>query len=340
MSLRAFALAIVVAAPIAVAHAQAPAAAPPLQRYIAGKLPLEDNLVIEQLGADGKATEIFRGGAPTSWHWFDAHTLLELFDDSTRGDVTIAAIVDGKPEPQRAIKIDNTTWPTEAQGWSQYLAVHQRQLWLVREPPRAPPKPTVKPRGRAKAAPPAAPVKPVYQRIDVTPHVLQREPPAGGVAASETGRAWVDSLPSVPPPRTLAVTRAKARVGRRVVGTLRCKPAKGAITTFPTQATPPLLRFDVGAVRFVSPTLPLYIASGMTTDRPGGPAFDTAAFLGCTKEPLHTVAWGGGDVFMTIAGAPGGAGFSAEDHRQMQLWVDGRTVANLGVLIDPALSPP
>jgi hypothetical protein len=244
--------------------------------------------------------------------------------------------------PARSIKLDNTAWPAEAQGWSQYLAVHQGQLWLVREPGRSetPGRSdktarAAKARGKAAKARPAAPV---YQRIDVKPPVVQREPPAGGVAARDDGRAWLDRLPSLAAPATIKVTRAKARLGKRSIGVVRCKPARGAMTTFPTQATHPFLRIDVDAVRFVSPTLPLYIASGIAT-RPDGPAFDTAAFLGCTKEPLHTLVWAGGDAFLTIAGAPGGAGFSPDDHRTMQLWIDGRTVANLGLLLGPQLSP-
>lgn len=295
--------------------------------YIAGKLPLEDTLVIESVVPDGKATEVFRGGAPTAWSWLDGHTLVELFDQESKGDVVIAWIVDGKPDPQHAIKVDNTAWPAEAQAWSQYLAVHHGQLWLVREP------------GASRKSAKARAGKPVYQRIDVTPHVVQREPPAGGVAARNEGRAWLNGLPSVPPPKTVKVTRTRARLGKRAVGAVQCKPARGATTTFPNRATHPFLRIDVAAVRFVSPTLPLYVASGMTTERPDGPTFDTAAFLGCSNEALHTLAWGGGDVFLSIVGTPGGAGFSADDHREMQLWVDGRTVANLAVLLSPAVAP-
>src|SRR6201999_1698402 len=115
-------------------------------------------------------------------------------------------------------------------------------------------------------------------------------------------------------------------------GAVQCKPDKGAATTFPNQGTHAFLRINVDALRFVSPTLPLYVASGMTTERPDGPTFDTAAFLGCTKEALHTLVWGGGDIFLSIEGAPGGAGFSADDHRKMQLWVDGHAIASLDVL--------
>jgi hypothetical protein len=321
----ALALALALAAPgRAVAE---PSAAHGPELYVAGKLPLEDTLLVERVAPDGTPTEVFRGGAPTTWRWLDAHTLIELFDDGSKGDAVIAWIVDGKPDPQHAIKIDNTTWPAEAQAWSQYLAARQHQLWLVREPGVSR-KPT---RGKA--------VKPVYQRIDVTPHVIQREPPAGGVAARNDRRAWLNSLPSVKPPKAIKVTRTKVRIGKRTLGAVQCKPAEGATTTFPDRATHPLLQINVNAVRFVSSTLPLYIASGMAPGRPDGPAFDTAAFLGCTNDALHTLAWGGGDVFLSIAGAPGGAGFSAGDHRQMQLWVDGRTTANLAVLLNPEISP-
>ncbi|HEX7841972.1 MAG TPA: hypothetical protein VF469_31090 [Kofleriaceae bacterium] len=332
------ALALALAAP-GPAAAQ-PQPAPGSDLVIAGKLPLEDTLVVERVAADGKTTEMFRGGAPTSWRWLDARTLLELFDEHGTGDTVIARIVDGRPDPQHAIKVDNTEWPQEAQGWSQYLAVHQGQLWLVRAPAASPAPAKAKPkaRGKAKAPPPPPPGKPVYLRVDVMPHVPQREPPAGGVAARNDGRAWLESLPQVPAPKTLAVTRTKARIGNKNLNTVRCKPAKGAVTAFPTRTTYPLLRLDVDAIRFVSPTLPLYIAGGMV-DLPDGKRFATAAFLGCTAEPLHTVAWGGKDVFLTIAGLPGGAGFSAGDKRKMQLWMDGHTVADLGVLLDPALPP-
>jgi len=336
------ALAVALAAPRRAA-AQPPAAPGP-DLYVAGKLPLEDTLVIERVAADGKATEVFRGGAPMTWRWLDAHTLLEIFDGDSKGDVVIARIVNGKPDPQHAIKVDNTEWPQEAQGWSQYLAVHQGQLWLVREATASPAlakdkaKPKARGKAKAKAPPPPPPGKPVYLRVDVTPHVPQRDPPAGGVAERNDGRAWLDSLPSVAAPKTLAVTRTKARIGNRMLGAVRCKPAKGALVTFPARTTPPVLQVNVDALRFVSPTLPLYIASG-TVDLPGGKRFGSAAFLGCTPEPLHTVAWGGGDVFLTIVGLPGGAGFSAGDKRKMQLWVDGRTVANLDVLLNPALAP-
>jgi hypothetical protein len=294
--------------------------------YIAGKLPLEDTLIIESIAPDGSATEVFRGGAPSTWRWRDPHTLVELFDQDSKGDVVIASIVDGKPDPLHAIKVDNTDWPAEAQAWSQYLAVHQGQLWLVREP------------GASRKSTRGKPGKPVYQRVDVTPHVVQRVPPAGGVAARNAGRAWLDGLPSVKPPKAIKLTRTRARLGKRTVGAVQCKPAKGATTTFPSPAVPPALRIDVAAVRFVSPTLPLYIASGTAAERPDGPAFDTAAFLGCTKEALNTLVWGGGDVFLSIAGAPGGAG-AAGDHRKMQLWVNGQTVVNLDVLLRPELAP-
>lgn len=335
MSRLPFALALALAAAGRASAQPSPAPGPDL--YIAGKLPLEDTLVVERVAADGKATEVFRGGAPTAWRWLDAHTLLELFDDSSKGDAVIARIFDGRPDPQHAIKVDNTEWPAEAQGWSHYLAIHQGQLWLVREPGASPAPAKGKGKAKAKAKPQPPPGKPVYMRVDVTPHVAQREPPAGGVAARNDGQAWLASLPSGAAPKTLAVTRTKARIGNKTLGTVRCKPAKGAITAFPTRTTPPFLRLDVNAIRFVSPTLPLYLASGMV-DLPDGKRFNTAAFLGCTPEPLHTVAWGGKDVFLTIAGLPGGAGFSAGDHRKMQLWVDGRTAANLDVLLNPALS--
>lgn len=307
------------------------AAEPPATIYIAGKLPLEETLVIERVAPDGKATEMFRGGAPTAWRWLDAHTLLELFDQASKGDAVVAVLFDGKPDPRRAITVENKTWPAEAQAWSQYLAVHQGQIWLVREP-GASGKPA-KAKGKSEAD------KPVYQRVDVNPHVVQREPPAGGVAARDEGRAWLDGLPSVTPPKLVNVTQTKAKVGKRTLGAVECKPAKGATTTFPNKSTPPFLRINVEAVRFVSPTLPLYVAAGMTVERPDGPAFDTAAFLGCTAEPLHTLAWGGGDIFLSIVGAPGGAGFSADDKRKMQLWVDGRTVADLAVLLSPVIAP-
>ena len=324
----AVALAVPVAAPPGRAAAE-PSSAHGPELYVAGKLRSEETLVIESVAPDGTATEVFRGGAPTAWRWLDAHTLVELFDQDSKGDAVIAWIADGKPDPQHAIKVDNSAWPAEAQGWSQYLAAHRGQLWLVREP-AASRKPA---KARTKAA------KPVYQRVDITPHVVQRDPPAGGVAARDEGRAWLSALPSVAPPKTVKVTRTRARLGKRSLGALQCKPAKGATTTFPSQATHPFLRISVDALRFVSPTLPLYIASGMTTERPDGPTFDTAAFLGCTNEALHTLVWGGGDVFLSIVGTPDAAGFSADDHRKMQLWVDGRAVANLDVLLSPAVSP-
>jgi hypothetical protein len=168
---------------------------------------------------------------------------------------------------------------------------------------------------------------------------VQRDPPARGVAIRDEGRAWLGALPSVAPSRAIKLTRTRTRLGKRALRAVQCKPATGAPTTFPNRDTNPFLRIDVEATRFVSATLPLYIASGMVTERPDGPMFDTAAFLGCTKEALHTLVWGGGDVFLAIAGAPGGAGFSAGDPRKMQLWVDGRTVANLAVLLSPVVSP-
>ena len=338
------AVVVIAIAPGGAAAEPPPAGGPAL--YVAGKMLTEDNLVIRKIGGDGTATEVFKGGAPTSWHWVDARTLVELFDDGSRGDAVIARIVDGSPDPTHSIKIDNTSWPAEAQGWSQYLAVHQGQLWLVREPgetPKPPAKAPAKGRGKAarpaKAAKPAKPVPPVYQRVDVKPPVIQREAPPGGVAARNEGRAWFEGLPSVKPPVGLNVTRAKGRIGRQMLGMVRCKPAKGAMTSYPGPKTHPVLQINVDAVRFVSPTLALYVASGMA-QRPEGPRFDTAAFLGCTNEPLHTLAWGGGDVFLTIAGAPGSAGFAAGDPRKMQLWIDGREVAKLEVLLSPVLSPP
>jgi hypothetical protein len=317
-----FTLALALAAP---GRVTAEPTAPGPTLHVAGKLLFEDTLIVESIAPDGKPTEVFRGGAPTAWRWLDAHTLVELFDQDSKGDAVLAWIVDGTPDPQHAIKVDNTTWPAEAQGWSQYLAAHHGQLWLVREPPAN--------RKSARAA------TPVYQRVDVTPHVVQRQPPAGGVAARDEGRPWLAALPSIPPPKTIKVKRTRARLGKRTVGAVQCKPASGATTTFPNQATHPFLRISVDAVRFVSPTLPLYIASGMTTERPDGPTFDTAAFLGCTQEALHTLVWAGGDVFLSIAGAPGAAGFSADDHRKMQLWVNGKTIANLDVLGSPVVSP-
>jgi len=319
------AVAVALAAPGQAVAQMAPAHG--AQRYVAGKLPLEDTLIIESVAPDGKATEVFRGGAPSAWRWLDAHTLVELFDESSTGDTVIARIVDGLPDPQHAIKVDNAMWPAEAQAWTQYLAAQKGQLWLVREP--AP----------SRKGGKARPAKPVYRRVDVTPHVVQRVPPAGGVAAREDGRVWLSRLPSVKPPATIKLTRTKVKIGKRALGAVQCKPAEGATTTFPNRTTHPFLQINVDAVRFVSSTLPLYVASGLSTGRPDGPAFDTAAFLGCTQDALHTLAWGGGDVFVSIAGAPGGAGFSADDHRQMQLWVDGRTIANLAVLVNPAVSP-
>ena len=115
MSRLPFALALTLAASGRAAAQPSPAPGPEL--HIAGKLPLEDTIVIERVAADGKATEVFRGGAPTTWRWLDARTLLELFDDNSKGDTVIARIVDGKPDPQHAIKVDNTEWPQEAQGW-------------------------------------------------------------------------------------------------------------------------------------------------------------------------------------------------------------------------------
>src|ERR1041384_8230330 len=80
------------------------AGAEPPALYVAGKLLLEDTLVVERVAPDGNASEVFRGGAPTDWRWLDAHTLIELFDDDSRGDAVLASIVEGKPDPHRAIR--------------------------------------------------------------------------------------------------------------------------------------------------------------------------------------------------------------------------------------------
>lgn len=316
--------ALVVGAPGRAAAQAAPAGTGEL--YIAGRTLADDQLVIERVGADGKATELFRGGAPSAWQWRDAHTLIELFDQDAHGDTDIAVIVDGRPDPTRALQIENASWPAEAQGWSQALSVHHGQVWLVRERP---------PTGTRTARP----VAPVFRRVDVTPNVMQREPPDHEIVAStDEPRAWLEHLPSVKATRGAVVTRTKAKIGTQTLGAVQCRPARGAPTTFPSAAIHPFLRIDVAAVRLVSPTLPLYVVSGMASESPDGPRFDTAAFLGCTRDALHTFAWGGGDVFLTIAGAPGGAGFAAGDPRKMQLWMAGREVAKLPVLADPALS--
>ena len=319
------------AAPPAAAGAPAAAAAAAgIDLYVAGDLPLEDKLVIEQVTADGKVTEVFRGGKPAAWRWLDAHTLVELYEDS-KEETDLAMIVDGKPVPQRSIKIDTATWPAEAKDWAERLAVHQGQIWLIREPPPPP--------ARGRGAKAGKPGKPVFRRVDVTPNVTQREPPVRELAsATDETRAWLAGLPSVKPPAGISVTRSKGRIGRQAWGTVRCKPARGAVTTFPTAATHPFLRISVDAVRFVSPTLPLYVVSGMANGLPDGPRFETAAFQGCSKAALHTLAWGGGDVFLTIAGTPDGAGFAKGDKRKLQLWVGGRAVAELPLLGAPVAS--
>jgi hypothetical protein len=300
------------------------AAAPGVDVYVAGET-LDHKLAIEHVTPDGKITEVFNGGKPSAWRWIDAHTLVELFQDD-KDETDLAMIVDGQPAPQRLIKVDTATWPPEAKDWPQRLAVHQGQVWLIREPA---------PSGKSKTKP----AKPVFRRVDVTPNVTQREPPARALATvADEKRAWLDGLPSVKPPKGLSVTRTKARIGRQTWGTVRCKPAKGVTTAFPTAAVPPVLRISVDTVKFVSPTLPLYVVSGMASAAPGGPRFQTAAFQGCANAALHTLAWGGGDVFVTIAGTPDGAGFSKQDKRTLQLWLDGRAVAELPLLGEPALS--
>lgn len=324
--------ALVLTASLGAAAAPPPAAPPPaapahgIDVYIAGQT-LDNQLAILHVTPDGQVTEVFRGGKPSAWHWLDAHTLIELFQDD-KDETDLAMIVDGQPAPQRAIRVETATWPPEASAWPQRLALLNGGVWLIREPP---------PAGKAKGKPAAA--RPVFRRVDVTPNVTQREAPVRELAtAADQKRAWLDKLPSVKPPKGLSVTRAKARVGRQTLGTLRCKPGKGAATTFPTAAAPPALRISVDAVRFVSPTLPLYVVSGMAGAPPDGPRFETAAFQGCTAAALHSFAWGGGDVFATIAGAPGGALFAKDDKRTLQLWVDGRAVANLPLLGAPMLS--
>jgi hypothetical protein len=309
------------------AAAAAPPAAPPapgIDVYIAGGT-LDNQLVIDHVTPDGQVTEVFRGGKPSAWQWLDAHTLVELFQDD-KDETDLAMIVDGQPAPQRVIKVDTKTWPPEAKDWPQRFALLNGGIWLIREP--AP-----KPRSRDK------PARPVYRRVDVAPNVVQREPPARELASIADGkRAWLDGLPSVKPPKGMSVTRAKARIGRQTWGTVRCKPARGAMTTFPSTAVHPFLRISVDAVKFVSPTLPLYVVSGMASALPDGPRFATAAFQGCTPAALHSFAWGGGDVFVTITGTPDGKGFSQGDRRALQLWASGRAVANLPLLGDPVLS--
>ncbi|HEX3476435.1 MAG TPA: hypothetical protein VHT91_15530 [Kofleriaceae bacterium] len=308
--------------------AAAPAAAPAIDVYVAG-VTVDNQLVIEHVTAEGnvsKATEVFRGGKPSAWKWLDAHTLVELFQDD-KDETDLAMIVDGQPAPQRAIRVDTTTWPPETKDWPQRFALLNGGVWLIREPPA-----TGKAKGKGRP-------KPMFRRVDVTPNVTQREPPAPQIATvTDEKRAWLGGLPSVKPPAGLTVTRTKARLGRQMWGAVRCKPARGAVTTFPTPAVHPFLRVSVDAVKFVSPTLPFYVVSGMANALPGGPRFATAAFQGCATAALHSFAWGGGDVFATIAGTPDGAGFSKADTRKLQLWVSGRAVATLPLLGDPALS--
>lgn len=320
--------ALVFTASLAAAAAPPPAAPPAssIDLYVAG-VTVDNQLVIEHVTTEGnvtKATEVFRGGKPSAWKWLDAHTLIELFQDD-KDETDLAMIVDGQPAPQRAIRVDTTTWPPESKDWPQRFALLNGGIWLIREPAAT---------AKAKARP-----KPIFRRVDVTPNVVQRDPPAPEIATvAAEKRAWLGHLPSVKPPAGVTVTKTKARLGRQTWGAVRCKPARGAVTTFPTPAVPPLLRVSVDAVKFVSPTLPFYVVSGMANAAPDGPRFATAVFQGCTKAALHSFAWGGGDVFATIAGTPDGAGFSKADTRKLQLWVAGRPVANLLLLGDPALS--
>ncbi|HEX8109643.1 MAG TPA: hypothetical protein VF516_18055, partial [Kofleriaceae bacterium] len=320
--------ALVFTASLGAAAAPPPAAppAPAIDLYVAGAT-LDNQLLIEHVTAEAnvtKVTEAFRGGKPSAWQWLDAHTLVELFQDD-KDETALAMIVDGQPAPQRAIRVDNATWPAEAKDWPQRFALLHGGVWLIREP---------KPGGKSKDRP-----KPVFRRVDVTPNVTQREPPAREIASVDAEkRAWLDGLPSVKPPAGVTVTKTRARIGRQTLGAVRCKPARGAVTTFPTAAVPPFLRIGVDAVKFVSPTLPLYVVSGTAGALPDGPRFMTAAFQGCTKAALHGFAWGGGDVFATIAGTPDGAGLSRQDKRTLQLWAAGRVVANMPLLGDPALS--
>jgi hypothetical protein len=300
---------------------------PSIDLYVAGQT-IDNQLVIEHVTADGtvtKVTEVFRGGKPSAWKWLDAHTLVELFQDD-KDESDLAMIVDGQPAPQRAIRVPTTSWPPEVTDWSQRFALLNGGIWLIREPPAA---------GKSKDKS----AKPIFRRVDVTPNVTQREPPAPEIASvAAEKRAWLGGLPSVKPPAGVTVTKAKARLGRQTWGAVRCKPARGAATTFPTPAVHPFLRVSVDAVKFVSPTLPLYVVSGMANALPAGPRFTTAAFQGCTTAALHSFAWGGGDVFATITGTPDGAGFSKQDRRKLQLWASGRAVATLPLLADPALS--
>src|SRR4051812_29644980 len=245
--------ALVLTASLAAAAAPPPAAPPAhgVDVYIAGGT-FDNQLVIDHVTPDGQVTEVFRGGKPSAWQWLDAHTLVELFQDD-KDETDLAMIVDGQPAPQRVIKVDIKTWPPEAKDWPQRFALLDGGVWLIREP--AP-----KPRSRDK------PARPVFRRVDVAPNVMQREPPARELASgADEKRAWLDHLPSVKPPRGISVTRAKARIGRQTWGTVRCKPARGAMTTFPSTVVHPFLRISVDAVKFVSPTLPLYVVSGMAS---------------------------------------------------------------------------
>ncbi len=321
--------ALVFTASLGAAAAPPPAAPPPgIDLYVAGQT-VDNQLLIEHVTADGnvtKVTEAFRGGKPSAWQWLDAHTLVELFQDD-KDETDLAMIVDGQPAPQRAIRVDNTTWPPEAKDWPQRFALLNGGVWLIREP-----KPSGKSRSKDKP-------KPVFRRVDVTPNVTQREPPAREIASvDDEKRAWLGGLPSVKPPSGVTVTRTKTRIGRQTLGAVRCKPARGAAMTFPTQAARPPLRISIDAVKFVSPTLPLYVVGGTASALPDGPRFATAAFQGCTSVALHSFAWGGGDVFATIAGTPDGAGLSKQDKRKLQLWAAGRMVTNLPLLGDPVLS--
>ena len=320
--------ALVFTASLGAAAAPPPAAppAPTIDLYVAGQTG-DNQLVIEHVTAEGnvtKVTEVFRGGKPSAWKWLDAHTLVELFQDD-KDETDLAMIVDGQPAPQRAIRVDTASWPPESKDWPQRFALLNGGVWLIRQPA---------PTGKSKNRP-----KPIFRRVDVTPNVVQREAPAREIATvADEKRAWLGGLPSVKPPAGVTVTRTRARLGRQTWGAVRCKPARGAATTFPAPAVHPFLRISVDAVKFVSPTLPLYVVSGMANALPDGPRFQIAAFQGCSKAALHSFAWGGGDVFATIAGTPDGAGFSAQDKRKLQLWVSGRAVANLPLLGDPVLS--
>lgn len=318
--------ALVFIASLAAAAPPRAAPLPSVDLYIAGQT-VDNQLVIEHVTADGavtKVTEVFRGGKPSAWKWLDGHTLVELFQDD-KDETDLAMIVDGQPAPQRAIRVPTTSWPPEVLSWPQRFALLNGGIWLIREPPA-----TGKPKNRPK---------PMFRRVDVTPNVTQREPPAPEIASvTDEKRAWLGGLPSVKPPAGVAVTRTKARLGRQTWGAVRCKPARGAATAFPTPAVHPFLRISVDAVKFVSPTLPLYVVSGMANALPAGPRFATAVFQGCTAAALHSFAWGGGDVFATITGTPDGKGFSKQDRRKLQLWASGRAVATLPLLAEPALS--